>query len=477
MKIKMFSTFVILAILMSVVGAGTAQAGAYEGSFITAITYQNVGTAPTQTLSVYFYESPSDTVPQIVPLTNLNPDASASLYVGSIIAGSFQGTAVMSADQPLAATLVQISSLSTVKVRPLSIGFSSGTPRTLLPTVLKNIYGVHTVFVVQNAGGTSTTATIKFNNQSAATVHSFNQVLEPGAGVHVDSQTIAQLGTSFDGSVVVESTGGTGSLVSSAMELGFGSNNTAKAFEGAGEGATKFYMPSALCKYSSPAQTSYYAIQNTDATNPTDVTVTYSNGKTQTKTVQPGAKQAFGGCEPVNMPSNFLGSATVESTGGIKVLAIGKVSNTPAGQMQTAFSGFSAGAQKIALPYVRWGNNTHYFASTTSRTYIAIQNVGPALAAGSTITVKYVKYDGAVESTHTLTVPAGGMATGAKVNSWPTLGTPALTEFGCYNNCTTFGGGAVIEGPAGSQLVAIARLTTWNGTADVAEDFNGIPYP
>jgi hypothetical protein len=113
------------------------------------------------------------------------------------------------------------------------------------------------------------------------------------------------------------------------------------------------------------------------------------------------------------------------------------------------------------------------------RTNLAIQNVGGAPISGI-ITIKYVNPDGSVAGTHTIdtTILAGGnLPVGGKVNSNPT--NAGLSLFGCQNSCTTYGGGAVIEGPGGSALVVLARTTSYvpaNGTRS-GEDHSGIPYP
>ena len=246
MKYKLFSLFVITALLTVAVGPGVALAGAYETDFVTSITYQNIGSAATTTLNILFYESPSDTTPLTISQPNLAKGAGTSVYVGGIsgIGAGFQGTAVMAADQPLAATLVQVPQSSTVKNRPLSNGFTSGSPTSLIATVLKNAFDTHTVFAVQNAGSTQTKATIKFINTSATTVHSFDQDLEAGAGYHVDAGSLGALGSSFNGSVVI-STNPSTPIVSSAMELEYGSGVGAKAFEGLGTGGQEIL--SALC--------------------------------------------------------------------------------------------------------------------------------------------------------------------------------------------------------------------------------------
>jgi hypothetical protein len=284
----------------------------------------------------------------------------------------------------------------------------------------------------------------------------------------VDAGTITQLGSTFSGSAVIKTTGG--SIVAGAMELDnhdYGS----KAFEGVGQGATTIYMPSALCNFNAGGviQNTNYAIQNTDPSNNANITVTWSNGHTITKNnIPPFNKAVFNGCEGGN-PNGFIGAATV--TSNRPVVGLGKVAG---GGLSTAFIGFDSGSTKIALPYIRWAADTRWLAGTMQRANIAIQNVGAPITGN--ITVKYINPDGS-QAGLTHTIPVANMATGDKVNSNPT--NAGLTEFGCQNSCTIFGGGAIIEGPAGSQLVAIARLTSYVPASGqrVGEDTNGVVHP
>ena len=135
------------------------------------------------------------------------------------------------------------------------------------------------------------------------------------------------------------------------------------------------------------------------------------------------------------------------------------------GGLSTAFLGFNNGASKVAMPYVRWTTD-HWFDGTRQRAYIAIQNVGSALPAGA-VTVKYYDKTGALVGTDTL----GAIAAGGKVNS--NAGNVGAAEFGYYTD-GTFGGSAVVEGPAGSQLAVIVRVQSRVGANSVAEDYSGI---
>jgi hypothetical protein len=245
------------------------------------------------------------------------------------------------------------------------------------------------------------------------------------------------------------------------MELDYGPGRVgASAFEGVGSGATKIYMPSALCE--NYGMHSAYAVQNTDLTASTNVTVTYSNGASETKNIPPGAKASFLGCN--KLPAGFLGSAVITSDSK-PVIAVGKISGNGA---STAFIGFVSGSQKVALPYVRYANDYNFYTGYMPRTNIAIQNVGSSTITGD-IKVHYIDRDGTIVGTHTITTD---VPPEIKVNSH--AGNAGLDQFGCYNNCTEYGGSVVVEGPPDSHLAVIARNSVYQNGLYYCEDYNGI---
>jgi hypothetical protein len=119
---------------------------------------------------------------------------------------------------------------------------------------------------------------------------------------------------------------------------------------------------------------------------------------------------------------------------------------------------------------VRWGTDSDFAAGTQQRVFLTIQNVGDTDLSAGDVTVRYIKYDGVQEgSTHSL--PA--IASGAKVNS--NASAAGLVSFGIYGS--TYGGGAIIEGPPGSELAVVARVSTQISASDFAsEDYNGMPF-
>ncbi|MCG8351300.1 MAG: hypothetical protein MI924_26305, partial [Chloroflexales bacterium] len=104
------------------------------------------------------------------------------------------------------------------------------------------------------------------------------------------------------------------------------------------------------------------------------------------------------------------------------------------------------------------------------RTFITIQNAGSSALNVGEVNVLYVDPAGNTVGTH----PLGALAPGQKLNSTPP--DARLNEFGYTQG--RFGGGAIVQGPPGSQLVVVARVAqklSTNTAVIVGEDYNGIP--
>jgi hypothetical protein len=474
MKRIKFALLMVVALSLATVMSAFAGT-AYQASFTTSITYQNV---TNQSAEVVFNFYPQNNGTPITVSRELPAGAGASLFIGSLdsIAPGFGGSAVMSSDKEIVATMVQISSDPAVKNRPLSNGFSSGSPEVLLATVLKNQFNTTSRFSVQNAGSVAANLQISFynaNNPSAAPIVVNHNNLPVGAAQYFDMGALSQITAStFNGSAVIRATTTTNppqpvDIVASVLELST-TGVDASSFEGVTSGSNTVYMPSALCDFAN-ARTAY-AVQNTSSSQSAVVTITYSNGQTDGATVSPGAKRSFNGCT-VN-PANFNGSATITSVGG-EIVVIGKVFG---GGNSTAFVGASSGNSKLALPYVRF-TKSQWETGQRQRAYIAVQNVGSNLSS-SQVVLEYRDRNGKLIGTHTL----GAMTTGQKLNSNPShpgvVLAPGATqaeldEFGYVGG---FGGSVIVNGPQGSQLVAVVRIQSYAGGGNVVgEDYNGIP--
>lgn len=461
-------------LLLASVGLVSAETG-YEVKFASSITYQNVSSSAAHVVFSFYNEKSASaiTVERDLPANAGSSLSVASLTGDEALPSNFMGSAVMSSDQPVVATLVQLPQPSTgaVRNRPLSNGFSQGASQVLLASVLKNQFNTNSRFSIQNASDGNVDITVKFFRVGETTAaHTATETAIPaGAAKYYDAGAIAQLGASFDGSAVVSAvasgTSTPANIVGTVLELQ--TNNVGvRAFEGVPStaAANTVYMATALCNLS--GMTTNYAVQNTSSSAAANVTVTFSNGATDSKNISAGGKQSFSACV-TGVPAGFSGAATITSDGA-PIVVIGKVGGA---NRYTAFLGETSGAAKLALPYVRWTSDANFATGQFQRAQIAIQNIGGADV--SNVVVRYLDKNGAVAGTHTIaSIPAG-----QKGNSNPS--NAGLTEFGvpASNPGGGFGGAAMIEGPAGSQLIAVVRISSQTPTGVVAEDYNGTAVP
>lgn len=474
MKKLMVFFFLISTMVLSV--SGIAFAGpAYQAAFTSSVTYQNVGTG---TADVQFSFYPENNGTPIVVNRQVPAGAGASLFIGGLneINPGFNGSAVMSSNEPILATLVQISADPAVKNRPLSNGFSSGASTILLPTVLKNQFSTTSRFSVQNVSSDAVNLTVKIynaDNPTAAPIVVNHNNLPAGAAKYFDMGKLSQIAaSSFNGSAtvtaVVSGTSTPANIVGTVLEASTTGSGTS-AFESVNGGSDTIYMATGLCN--AFGASSAYAVQNV-GTAAASVTVTYSSGQTDTANIQPGAKNSFLACN--KLPAGTSTAAIVTATQGGNpgsIVVIGKVFGSG---NSTAWVGASEGAANIGLPYVRF-TTSQWDNGTRQRGYLAIQNIGNSLAAGDVV-ITYRDLNGNIVGTHTL----GALANGAKANSNArhpdVIGNAAnLEEFGYIGG---FGGSVIIEAPAGSELVALVRIqSNTGGGSVVGEDSTGIPIP
>lgn len=482
---------VAFALVLALLVAGVPTAGAapaYTTQWAVSITYQNTGLAPAQ-VSFTFYSEGSGS-PILVSAPNLAVNASNSLSIAQVsqLTSSFKGSAVLSSDQPVVATLVQFDPSRAVRNRPLSNGFSAADASTkqLIATVLKNSGNHSTYFSIQNTETSNINVTVSFYRpgQAAAVATLPINNLPPNAAKYVDVKDIAQLPNGFSGSAIVTAriagTNTAAATVVTVDELQV-NGNSAKSFEGSPKSGAKVYMPTAACQAPSGTNTvnSAYAIQNADQVNNVTFRVVYKiPGRADIVdgpfTVAGGGKQSVLGC--AKLPAGSLGSAVIERTGGQGTLvAVGKINGTN-NSITSAFLGIvqGEGSAKIALPYVRYSPQDKFLAGS-QRTFIAVQNIGTTAA--TNVVVQYIDKDGKVKGQHVI----GNIPAGEKRSSNATQAPGAIDvcgRFGEYDQpgaptCSggVFGGGAIVTAGSGAQLAVVARVQS-GPTA--GEDYNGI---
>lgn len=503
MKLLRNILFIVALLSLIIANVGYVNAGATSLSWIVSVTYQNVGTGSSD-VTVSFYPEGSST-PISYNAGSLAPGAAASFYLGSIsnVPAGFNGNALMTASQPMVATVVQFHQNApgeTVKMRMLSNGFSQNdvSSQYLIASALGTTFERTTTFSIQNIESETITTSVKFYDVldgSLKSTKTYDIPANSSKYIQMDSTTDTGLPTNrFNGSVIItavkKSSGTPANVVAAASELYY-SKNVGANFEGVplDKASNNVYLATGLCN--TFGLTTYYAVQNASLTNSATINVNYFNTNGSAKTVDgpytigPGQKVSINTCLPksgISM-SGFSGSAVVSATDlSAEIVAIGKAQgmvNPPPDKADvfTIFLGESTGASKLALPFVRWANDSHFNSATNyggyQRTFIAIQNLESTT---SKVNVKYFDKNGGLVATHVLSIPGNSKAN-SDASVANALGKNGMVsgEFGYYND-GSFGGGVIIEAHTDNptaEFIAIARVQH----PGAGEDYNAVPIP
>jgi hypothetical protein len=488
MNFKRVFIILLMLSLLAVLGVSSVSAqSSINQTFTSSVTYYTPSDTG-GTLQINFYAEGSDTaIPY--PAITLNPHAAGSIYMGNVsqVGSSFVGSAVLSSDVPVIATVVQIAGDANEYPRPLYSGFSEGAATFFVPTILRRQFGgTSSEIAVQNLESSAIDATLKFFAVGATTPTVNRTYSIAGNSTLViratdDAKIATGTGTGtlpdgFNGALVIEATG---KVVASSQELK-DNGRAAYAFEGVASGAQELFMASAICD-AFGGQTSFYAIQNTSLTQSTNVTVDFYDkagqkvGEAQ-EVITPGGKKSINPCTatPDSAPAGTSGSAVISSD-TTDVIAIGKVSNANNSAFITSFVGDVSGATKVAAPYIRWSADK----TKNIRSFVAIMNVGSGDA--TDIKVHYYDADGSLAATHTVANASNPLPPLIKVNTNPSTAGAlnANGNFGIRDSVTSKNGGS-IEVISDQPVVVVVRgsqepIVNGAGT-QFAEDYNGTAF-
>jgi hypothetical protein len=496
-----FNRFALAALLaagampLSALRTTQAQPPSASQPFTTRIYIQNPNPSAANGIVNFYDEGTGNQQSVNVPF-NLSTNGSTEILIGSLsgLGSPWQGSAVISADQPVVAASIQVppSGYGHIMANAFTSGEASDSIFLTTFLAIGNPTNAVSLFGVQNTEAENVNIRARFINPTGVTVADVTLTLPAYTSKFFDgfspTSTIANGLHAFNGSVVVTATkvlgGGPAKLVGIAEERRVEPTGPARfrayGFEAIPQsaGAQTIYMPTALCKSGLGDPTTFFAIQNLSFTNSTVVTVTYATGTgttptPATNTLSPLAKWSIDPCQ-TNNNQTYSGAATITSSSQ-PIAAVGKASQTdpnlPA-RYTTAFLAQASGASRLAVPYIRWSPPPPV---ADFRSFIAIQNIGSALIPAGQLTVTYYTQNGSVAANCTSIAP---MAVGAKLNS-NAAGAFFTTDFNCspaVDVSSTFIGSAVIQGPSGSSLIAVVRNTTPAATIQT-EDFNAILLP
>ncbi len=426
----------IVASLIATAGIGMASgatpASATFFSYSAGIQVQNLS-GSTANIGISFYDSAG-----VVAGTTsdaISGNSSKTYFPLNAVASGFNGSAIVSADQPVAAV---VNVLGSGGVAAASyIGMQAGANSVQIPLLMKGNYGFNTWFKVQNVGSAATNITVNYTDGTNAAASN----VAPGAAATFDQNTENHNATVF--AATVSSSGQP--LVASVIEE---SQSTMFAFNGFTGGSTNPVMP--LINANNFGFITGVQIQNSGA-SATNVEVTYTSTGgatcTETQTIPANTSATFalgvfttgtpaGATTNCTTGATFVGSARV--TGNSASMPLNVIVNqlnnsTSAGE---AYSGFdpSTLTNKVVMPLIM-DRNYGYF------TGFNIVNAG---AAATNVTCTF---------TNSSVVVNANLAAGAVLN-----------DVQQNKMADGYVGSAICTGDAGAKLAAVVNeLGTGSG--------------
>lgn len=451
-----------LLAIPTLVGVTFAQGITYE----SGIQIQNLSDTETANIVIAYYNQSDGT--QLGTVTDSLSAGGSKTYF-PVLNGSpngpnvtsFNGSAVISSDQPVAAIANTLGNFPSYGAA--TGGFSSGSTTVNLPLIMCNNSGFDTWFNVQNAGTATASVSISFTPGSAGNAGVDSASIEPGAAKTFDQtsgssttncSTLADASGKFIGSATVTSSE---PLVASVMQLGTGGFNVLMGYNGFTGSSTGVNLP--LVMSNNGGFYTGIQVQNVGAGS-TSVTIDYSANiggsfapANEVFSLAAGESKTFiqnGGAWGSN---KYVGGATVTSTSEDIVAIVNQVFPGPgAGPFGTAYQGFdtSAATTKVTVPLLMSNNSGFY-------TGIQVQNVG---GCDAPVTIDY--------SPNT----AGSFAPANEVFTINGGESKTVIQTGGAWGTNKYIGGATITS-TGCDIVAIVNQVNTSLAGDVFFTYNG----
>lgn len=278
--------------------------GVYKSyyGYTSNVVVQNVGsTAADITLKIY---APGNSTPVAqATQNNVAPNAAAHFDQGTMTGlGNGLYSAKVESTQPVAAI---VNIWNTVGQQYSYTGVVNGSTVAYAPVLMNNYYGFNTALTVQNLSGATTAVTVTYSSGKVSTANiaanSSQLFYTPNEG----------LPNGWIGSAKIESDGG--EIVALVNESD--ANNRAASYIGFASGSTTASAPIVLKQYY--GYSTSITCQNI-GTASTNITVTYSNGTSETWSGVPvNGTALFYQPNNTSLPSGFNGSAVATASQNI----------------------------------------------------------------------------------------------------------------------------------------------------------------
>lgn len=461
---KIAVTLLLLVSLVATFSLVSAQGGLPGSGWTSGQQIQNVG-GDDATVSFMAYDQSGTSTD--CGMQSLQPGQSYTYLtdVDCPVSPGFIGSAVVSADQPIAAV---------VNVNNKGVGAASGQYRgtsgsdasteIAFPLVKSDHAGRTTTFFLQNASTDVNTITATFNIGGTTYEKVFNSVPGNAMVVVIPADAGAPTGTGNVGGLTVT---GTQPLAGAALEhptVTVAAENLqgSKAFT-PNEYDTTAYCPLLRNAFGGKQTTTGLQIQNVDNIA-IDITVTYDyvGGGSSTATatgVLPGNSANF--LQANDIPAGTLASGTIEATGTIAAIVNDKATASNPERV-TTYACFSenGATPTISLPLVK----EDFGGSVSNTTGIQIQNVGDS---ATIVTLVYrPTTGGSVSLSHTDAIQPGASKTFYRVANG---GTTNLTGSPASLDSTVNG----VTITADQPIVAIANESSLSGDIQDTKNYEG----
>ncbi|MBI5566307.1 MAG: hypothetical protein HY870_15520 [Chloroflexi bacterium] len=398
MKKRLFSAIVAVVMIATVVSVAVAQTGIPGTGWWTGEQVQNVGPATANIVVTAYDKNGAATFSASQSVAA----GAAFTFVPSNFAGmpaGFQGSAVVSSDQPIKAIVAVTNQLAGTlgvsggKGVAQYQGTESVDTALYFPLAKNNRFGNSTAFYIQNAGTAAASVTAVFKMDTGGTYTHTVASVDPNKMVLINP-----------GDAGVPSTGGVGGrdnigslkvtsaqpLAGTVLEYIQGQAVATVLFGTRGFTAADFgvkaYAP--VVKNARANHFTGVQVQNVSAA-PIDVTVTYVGsagtcaGNTYTDSatgVAVGASKTFVQLTGSNLPANCTASATITATGNF--VAIVNEQNMPS----TSLAGITSSAIPDSAKTAKISAPLFKDRRSGTSTGLQIQNVGAVAATNVVVT-------------------------------------------------------------------------------------------
>jgi hypothetical protein len=487
---KKLTTAILLVLVLSLalVGVILAQTFPSAGSAVTNAVLQNKGTTAA-TVAVTYYDS-SGVVQHTTDVT-IQPKAVVEVKTeDEPLPAGFAGSAVVSSDQPLASVVSIKSTGVTASAGGTTQGAYNGTavPATTIsfPSVWR-FSGIVSVVSIQNTEGSAADVDVQFYSREGDLLGTCTPNLNGFGSITYDMRTppaCAGWGDAVpDGSISATSA----NMLAGASTAAWPNRAGAyQALTGSSEG-TVLYASSHYRFKLNPGDSEYTLfsalnIQNTDPVNDAPITVEYYNrddgalALTIPATVPAGSAIGLNTKNGASVDAALFNPLGTDWDGSVKIISDDDIPLVGTGITNWGTAGYagiyalaseSTAAEVIFVPAQYRRAPGGVWAQWSA---INLQNIGSTTVSADDLTVTYIDTNGTTVATFTGADLPGDLAPGAafgmNTRNGGDLAASAFTALG-----DNFIGGIVVEGPAGSELIAVNNIVYSNR----ASVYNGDP--